>query len=79
MAKGVSMDKTKFVRDPQLDSEGFTQITNPLAEATGASSPWSLLDQDHLDRIHQIWVTSRLEHREQLAQWYDEAMTGAKL
>lgn len=42
-------------------------------------SPWSLLDQDHLDRIHQIWVNSAERYRQQLADWYYEAQTEAKL
>ena len=141
------MDKTKFTRDPQLDSEGFLDTAarcrgcapgescprsghcerydSPLRFITqdgttiisetpqeividnpegwqevgeGASlvklppitwgdtfdgergtysdpkcctcSPWALLDQADLDRIHEIWSRSAPKHRQQLADMF---------
>ena len=142
------MDKTKFLRDPQLDSEGFLDTAAPcrgcrpedmcprsghcanydlrhhiygISSAMGdtpfnygqmnramdarindmleeqgvpapeafitqdgtkiervSASPWSLLDQDHLDRIHAIWLASEGRVRDELRAYHTQAIMGIR-
>ena len=39
-------------------------------------SPWALLDQDHLDRIHEIWVRSGAKHQQELRDYHTQAIMG---
>lgn len=37
------------------------------------ASPWSMLDQDHLDRIHAIWLNSKPAMQQHLRRLHEEA------
>lgn len=86
------MDKSKFTNEPLLDSEGF-RITEEheigkLTQANGIPivmtengrrrlSPWALLDQDHLDRIFDLWKNSAPAMQAHLQRLHDDAVQGA--
>ena len=43
-----------------------------------SASPWSLLDQDHLDRIHAIWLASEGRVRDELRAYHTQAIMGIR-